>query len=615
MKFIHTFIIAAAILCTTVSATAQRRQAATFVQSDGTSVTVSRVHKGQIGFYATNDGLALLRNAQGDFCYTLLQDTMLVATDILAHNFDERSADEQRAAAARFATASEAMARLFPHTQASRRHALKLIPSTNNGIGSYGESLGGVVPSIGKHRIPVVMAEFADKTFQPYSTKEKITRWLNEEGYNDEKLGAGSVRDYFYDQSNGMLELNYEVVAKVTLPQNYAYYGADANGRIDPNRNLFFDDVIRLAQEQGVDFSQYVAEGASGVYNVAIVFAGQGEQSSSLKEAGSDDYLWACFVQGKRTYNGVPILSFFISNEVFPSYVDDSGKLVTDSQGNYITQSVMTDGIGVFCHEMGHALGLPDFYYTGSDHVIPDTLNTMGLWSVMDMGNYVNNGYWPVGYNAYELACLGWMEAVELKEAQVATLAPIYQSDSEHPRAYIIRNATVPTDFLMLENRQQGKWYPSAMGHGMLVTHVDYNASIWSANIINNTPDHQRFSYIPADDDKGNVGMQSKDQLQGDLFPGTTGKTSLTDNSSAFPLSYYGPLNKPLFDIHETEEQNVVFTFIDPSLTAIGKILPESTSAEQVYTLDGRSVKGAKAKGLYIIKSHGASRLHYHTGK
>ena len=153
------------------------------------------------------------------------------------------------------------------------------------------------------------------------------------------------------------------------------------------------------------------------------------------------------------------------------------------------------------------------------------------------------------------------------------------------------------------------------MGHGMLVTHVDYNASIWSANIINNTPDHQRFSYIPADDDKGNVGMQSKDQLQGDLFPGTTGKTSLTDNSSAFPLSYHGALNKPLFDIHETEEQNVVFTFIDPSLTAIGKILPESTSAEQVYTLDGRSVKGAKAKGLYIIRSHGASRLHYHTGK
>ena len=75
MKFIHTFIIAAAILCTTVSATAQRRQAATFVQSDGTSVTVSRVHKGQIGFYATNDGLALLRNAHLT-CYFMVYYTL-----------------------------------------------------------------------------------------------------------------------------------------------------------------------------------------------------------------------------------------------------------------------------------------------------------------------------------------------------------------------------------------------------------------------------------------------------------------------------------------------------------------------------------------------------------
>lgn len=615
MKHLHTLLIAVALLCLTVTATAQSRQSATFIQSDCHSVTVSRVRNDQAVFYATTDGMVLLKNAQGDFCYTLIEDSTLVTTGIPAHNPGERSADEQHAVETRYVSIAEAMARLFPNMQASRRSALKLVSPSDNGIGRYGVSLGGVVPSIGKHRIPVVMAEFADKTFQSFSTKEKITRWLNEEGYNDEKLGAGSVRDYFFDQSNGMLELNYEVVAKVTLPQNYAYYGADVDNNVDKNRSIFFDDVIRLAQEQGVDFSQYVAEGASGVYNVAIVYAGQGEQSSSIKEVGSDDYLWACCVSGKRTYNGVSFLSFFISNEVFPSYKDENGNIVTDSEGNYLTQSVTTDGIGVFCHEMGHALGLPDFYYTGKDPVIPDTLHTMGLWSVMDMGNYVNNGYWPVGYNAYELACLGWIEAVELKEAQVATLAPIHQIDSEHPRAYVIRNEAVPTDFLVLENRQVGKWYPSPMGHGMLVTHVDYNASIWKANTINNTPNHPRFSYIPADDDKGNVGMQSKEQLQGDLFPGTTGKTGLTDNSTAFPLSYNGALNKPLYDIHETEDHNVVFTFIDPSLTAIDKILPDSTSAEQVYTLDGRSVKDPLTNGLYIIRSNGTSRLHYHSGK
>lgn len=615
---IQHLIIALAAIGTSLTTGAQNRERATFTQSDGTSLTVSRVHKDQIGFYATADGMALLKNAQGDFCYTIVQDSILVTTSVLAHEANGRSEAERHEAETRYATAAEALSRLCRTESKTHASSLRLVAPSNNGIGAYGVSLGGVVPSIGKHRIPVVMAEFADKKFESFSTTEKITRWLNEAGYNDEKNGAGSVRDYFYDQSNGLLELNYEVVAKVTLPQNYAYYGADANGRIDPNRNLFFDDVIRLAQEQGVDFNQYIAEGASGVYNVAIVFAGQGEQSSSIREAGSDDYLWACCVQGKRTYNGVPILSFFISNEVFPSYLDSNGKLVTDSNGNYLTQSVQTDGIGVFCHEMGHALGLPDFYYTGTNSAIPNTLNTMGLWSVMDMGNYVNNGYWPVGYNAYELACLGWIEAVELKEAQVAILSPLHQHDSEHPRAYVVRNDAAPTDFLVLENRQPGKWYPSAMGHGMLVTHVDYDANVWRSNTINNKPDYQRFAFIPADDNKGNVGMQTSDQLKGDLFPGTTGKTSLTDNSAKFPISNHGPLNKPLYDIHETEARNVVFTFIDPTLTGIGDVTAGGSSETvSIYRLDGRRVSGSDkmGKGLYIIRENGSSRLHYHLGK
>ena len=87
-------------------------------------------------------------------------------------------------------------------------------------------------------------------------------------------------------------------------------------------------------------------------------------------------------------------------------------------------------GMGVFCHEFGHALGLPDFYNT--DPAVTLSRNPFGYWSIMDAGPYVNNANAPIGYTAYERSYLGWLKLKELTSPQTVKLDPISNKDFRH---------------------------------------------------------------------------------------------------------------------------------------------------------------------------------------
>ena len=65
--------------------------------------------------------------------------------------------------------------------------------------------------------------------------------------------------------------------------------------------------------------------------------------------------------------------------------------------------------------------------------------------------------------------------------------------------AYIIYNNGNRNEYFLLENRQPVKWDAGLPGKGMLILHVDYNASIWANNSVNNVETHQRMTWIPAD--------------------------------------------------------------------------------------------------------------------
>lgn len=563
-----------------------RRPMRTFTQSDGTAVTVSLRGNGRYAYYVTADGLALLRGAGGDLCYTRLTGDGLAPTQAIAHEQAARSAAEARivATAAKASDAATHLEKLYPadYVRSSRSAA-----STTDGLGRYGQSALGVVSSIGTPTIPVIMAEFSDKSFMATTTTEKLSRWLNEKGYADEPGCVGSVGDYFAAQSGGLFAPTFRVVAKVKLSKPYTYYGQDgSNGTTDVHKAEFVQEALDLAAAQGVDFTAYAKNGR--IDNVSIFYAGPGQHSAY--EEGWENYLWAHFsTRTFTTTDGVRVSSYFIGNELLQNYYNTDGKPeFSDPDQQYpIPQSAVMDGIGVFCHEFGHALGLPDFYYTGNNDEIADTLKTMWYWSVMDYGQYVADGYAPIGYNAYERSFMGWLDVADLKPANRLSL-PALDAETTSPKAFCIRNASNTAEYYLLENRQPGTWYPQRMGSGLLITHVNYAAGAWSGNTVNNVPNAQRFSYIAADGEKENNRFR-------DLFP-----YGSNDSFTAF--------DNLLYDI-TVSDGLVTFSSADKS-TGINSIQAGSAQTpRRVYRTDGRYVGTLSAgqttdglpAGIYIV--------------
>lgn len=602
MKHLLTLTLAVIAVITASATQPLRRPFMTHHQSDGTTIEVRRVGNADFSFYVTRDGLAILRDVHGDYRYATLSDDGLAAAGI-AHEKSQRTATET----AGIATSIQAAERLSSLYSTTPIRLTRFASSTSDGLGGYGTPPAGSVSSIGSPVIPVIMAEFSDLAFQDTITTTKLSRWLNEEGYSDEANAVGSVRDYFIAQSDGLFSPTFKVVAKVKVSRGYAYYGANGTSAgSDLRRYDFIQEALDSTCTAGVDFTEFATSNGR-VPNVCIFHAGPGEQAAFEEEA--EDYLWARFsTHSFTTKTGVIINSFFLGNELFQSYRTADGKVeYSDADKNYpIPQKSTMDGIGVFCHEFSHALGLPDFYYTGSDAVVSDTLKTMWNWSLMDYGEYNYDGYRPTGYTAYERSYMGWLDVKELTEPGLYELAP-FGSDGDTPQAYVIRNDANSSEYYLLENRQIDTWYPKRMGSGMLITHVDYSASAWNTTTVNNLPNHQRFEYMPADNEK-------EGGHYCDLYPYTdaNGVTNDEFSDASIPASnvYTGTsLGKPIYGI--TQRDGIVtFAFMDKSLTPIHHVTSIATSSERsVFTPDGCRVTTLPVgesphslpAGLYII--------------
>lgn len=127
------------------------------------------------------------------------------------------------------------------------------------------------------------------------------------------------------------------------------------------------------------------------------------------------------------------------------------------------TTEAQLEGIGVFCHELGHALGLPDWYCTNKKYKEDDAF---GKWSIMDVGCYEGNSWAPVGYTAYERSFMGWQDIPTLQEK---TLMQLTNPQGDKP-AILIANPNDNKEYFILETRQPSTWYPNYQGTGLTPT-------------------------------------------------------------------------------------------------------------------------------------------------
>lgn len=513
-------------------------------QPDGSVLTVMLRGDENFHYTSTEDGQPLVQRADGAYCYaTLDSNGKLTASAQVAHDVESRGAAEL--SFLNYYTAESQKVRSLGMERAKQRNARRMARLANRGVVDAsgkpvrrvmaGATGGEGIGVTGKRKGLVILVNFKDKKMQSKHTQAEWNDYFNKVGYN--KYGNnGSVHDYFYAQSYGKLDLEFDVIGPVTVSKNMASYGAnDSKGNdIDPAGMIKEACELAYAKEK-MDMSQYDWDGDGAVDQVYVIYAGYGEAAG-----GEKNTIWPheWDIEGggySLVLGGQRIRTYACSSEL------------NGGSGTYIS------GIGTACHEFSHCMGIPDFYDTAGGGCFG-----MDAWDLMDYGSYGGDGYEPTGYNTYEKWVSGWIEPTILTEpCYIKNMKPL----SDAPEACVVFNEANKNEYYIFENRQLKGTDVALPNHGMLVIHVDYDQKVWFDNEVNNTSNHQRFTVVPADN------KLTSETVTGDTYPGTTKSTELTDTSkpaaTLFNANSDGRkfLGKPVTDI--TEKDGLIsFTFM-----------------------------------------------------
>nr|WP_312892900.1 immune inhibitor A domain-containing protein [Allostreptomyces psammosilenae] len=301
-------------------------------------------------------------------------------------------------------------------------------------------------------RIFVILAEFDDQVTETYGgtpgpqhneiaepdrSVDNSTIWqadYNQAHYQDLYFAQDghSVATYFERQSSGRYSVEGTVTDWVRVPYNEARYG---NNDCGSNVCATVWDLVRDAANQwvadreaaGATPEQIRAElaefdvwdrydhDADGNFDESdgyidhfqIVHAGEDESAGGGAEG--EDAIWAhrWYAYGTSAGSTGPE-----GNLLGGTQVGDTGIWI----GDY-TMQPENGGLGVFVHEYGHDLGLPDLYDTAGGE------NSTGFWSLMSSGSWLNDGGNEIGdlpgdLTAWDKLQLGWLD---FDTAQAAT--------------------------------------------------------------------------------------------------------------------------------------------------------------------------------------------------
>ena len=403
------------------------------------------------------------------------------------------------------------------------------------------------IPRTGTIEYPLILVDFIDRPFTLTDTLallERYEKMFNVQGYTDTTgyvhkgvryYGAtGSVSDYFRDQSYGQYIPKFKIIGPIHPSYGYAYYG---KGTEDSNVPILVREICRLIIENGLaDLSGYARNGT--IDQLSIIYAGQGENYD-----GSDvNTIWP-----QASYLNIDSRS---EPAIYKSGIRKikyacSCELFWDSE-------TIPDGIGTFCHEFSHTLGLPDFYNTSSE-TESVTNAAMGYWSIMDYGIYENGGFSPVGYTAFEKYSLGWLDIEEIDYSGYYSLNEIGSKPEPESGIHSAYRLSTGNDdqFIILENHTRTGWYKYQASQGLMVTAVNYDNNRWVGNYVNTQKNNKRYAILPADND------YHRETNSGDLFPCKDVDSITTLGTPALKA---GP-SYPLYSIYDIKLENGLVSF------------------------------------------------------
>lgn len=283
--------------------------------------------------------------------------------------------------------------------------------------------------------IPVILIDFADNQADRQAhPADSFDRLL----FSDGVVQTGSVRDFYVENSRGEQIIAGQVVGWYRAPQTYAYYTSRMYGlgNYPQNAQRLAEDAIRAA-DRDIDYGDFDNDGDGVVEAPFIVHAGGGAEEDPNNVNKIWSHAWQVVNLG--ALDGVRFDGY--------TMVPEDGR------------------IGVFAHELGHALfGLPDLYDTQSASA------GLGMWSAMAYGAWGDNGRRPVHFDAWCKLQLGWAEApVPRRDAHFAL--PAAEGTGRALRLW--HPDRIASEYFLAEYRDRSGFDGQLPAAGLLVYHVD----------------------------------------------------------------------------------------------------------------------------------------------
>ena len=308
----------------------------------------------------------------------------------------------------------------------------------------------------GEGALWTVLGEFADLSHntipQPDRAVDNTSIWVPDFGrdyfmdtlFNDAP-GANSMRNFYLEQSSGRYTVHGDVTDWVMVPGNLADYDDNPDSQVwnflEDSINGWYDAQVAagktpaqineyLSQFDVWDRYDYDGDGNFDepdgyIDTFQSVHAGLGEE-----EGGAPETIWSHSWYAHYELWGLAGPSF---NMLGGLQIGNSDYWV----GKYTIQPE-DGGVGVFTHEYGHDMGLPDLYdYYGE--------NGTGFWTLMSSGSWIDSGKDTIGnkpahMGAWEKFQLGWLnyEVARAGQKSVHKLGPMEFNTKQAQGVFVI---------------------------------------------------------------------------------------------------------------------------------------------------------------------------------
>lgn len=339
----------------------------------------------------------------------------------------------------------------------------------------------GTVKISGSRSYPVVMGYFTDQA--QTTTQANFQALLFNTG-----SGVKSVNNYYRDMSYNAMSCTGAVFDWTSSANTKSYF---ANGYYGlyltyPRNVPGFIQTLLTALDATVNFADpaFDSDGDLYVDVLWVIHSGKGAE-----ETGSTSDFWS----HSSTMSDWDCTEFVTNDKVGNKYVKIDKYIIMPEKTDYSgagTNKII--GAGVFCHEFGHALGLPDLYDTGGYSISGEGL---GQWSCMASGSWGGNGSTNATPTSLDVWCkrfLGWITPFNVIQNGKYSFNHIINTVSYGAARLAKLGSTSASQYWLVENRSKSAvgpvsgvaWDANLLGAGLAIYHIDdtYTTSTYLGN-------------------------------------------------------------------------------------------------------------------------------------